>query len=206
MAGLKEIKRRLKSVKNTKKITYAMKLVAAAKLQKVQEKVFALQRYQETLAQIFTQTLQSLEGREVELKLLEKRDEIKNIRLIIIGGSRGLCGGFNTNLNKIIKEIKPLKYKEASKYPEIVKDVAFVVPNETSNSEIEAVIKKAGGRLLDNIDIFDIYRDIEPGKKSMAYNLTFKDDTRTLSDEEVMQVFNNIIKEVESKLDAKLRG
>ena len=105
MAGLKEIKRRLKSVKNTKKITYAMKLVAAAKLQKVQEKVFALQRYQETLAQIFTQTLQSLEGREVELKLLEKREEIKNIRLIIIGGSRGLCGGFNTNLNKKIKEV-----------------------------------------------------------------------------------------------------
>ena len=102
--------------------------------------------------------------------------------------------------------IKPLKFKEASKYPEIKKDVAFVVPNELTNAEIEAVIKHAGGRLLDNIDIFDIYRDIEPGKKSMAYNLTFKDDTRTLSDEEVMQVFNNVIKEVESKLDAKLRG
>jgi phenylalanyl-tRNA synthetase beta chain len=101
---------------------------------------------------------------------------------------------------------KPLKFKEASKYPEIKKDVAFVVPNELTNAEIEAVIKHAGGRLLDNIDIFDIYRDIEPGKKSMAYNLTFKDDTRTLSDEEVMQVFNNIIKEVESKLDVKLRG
>ena len=103
-------------------------------------------------------------------------------------------------------KIKPLKFKEASKYPEIKKDVAFVVPNELTNAEIEAVIKHAGGRLLDNIDIFDIYRDIEPGKKSMAYNLTFKDDTRTLSDEEVMQVFNNVIKEVESKLDAKLRG
>ena len=102
--------------------------------------------------------------------------------------------------------VKPLKYKEASKYPEIKKDVAFVVPNELTNAEIEAVIKHAGGRLLDNIDIFDIYRDVEPGKKSMAYNLTFKDDTRTLSDEEVMQVFNNVIKEVESKLDAKLRG
>ena len=101
---------------------------------------------------------------------------------------------------------KALKFKGASKYPEIQKDVAFIVPNELTNAEIEAVIKHAGGRLLDNIDIFDIYRDIEPGKKSMAYNLTFKDDTRTLSDEEVMQVFNNIIKEVESKLDAKLRG
>ncbi len=101
---------------------------------------------------------------------------------------------------------KALKFKGASKYPEIQKDVAFIVPNELTNAEIEAVIKHAGGRLLDNIDIFDIYRDIESGKKSMAYNLTFKDDTRTLSDEEVMQVFNNIIKEVEAKLDAKLRG
>lgn len=105
MAGLKEIKRRLKSVKNTKKITYAMKLVAAAKLQKVQEKVLALQRYNQVLSQIFTQTIQALEGKNIELKLLEKRDEVKNIRLIIIGGSRGLCGGFNTNLNKKIVEV-----------------------------------------------------------------------------------------------------
>ena len=102
--------------------------------------------------------------------------------------------------------IKPLKYKEASKYPEIKKDVAFVVNNDITNKEIEAVIKHAGGRLLDNVDIFEIYKDIEPGKKSMAYNMTFKDPTRTLSDEEVMAVFNNIIKEVEEKLDAKLRS
>lgn len=104
------------------------------------------------------------------------------------------------------KTIKPIKFKEASKYPDIKKDIAFVVNNETTNSELEAVIKHAGGRLLDSVEIFDIYRDVTPGKKSMAYNLTFKDATRTLSDEEVMDVFNNIIKEVESKLDAKLRG
>ena len=100
---------------------------------------------------------------------------------------------------------KALKFKGASKYPEIQKDVAFIVPNELTNAEIEAVIKHAGGRLLDNIDIFDIYRDIEPGKKSMAYNLTFKDDTRTLSDEEVMQVFNKIINDVTSKLNCTVR-
>ena len=102
--------------------------------------------------------------------------------------------------------IKALKFKEASKYPEIKKDVAFIVKNEITNKEIEDVIKHAGGRLLTEIDIFDIYRDIEEGKKSMAYSLTFKDDTRTLSDDEVMEVFNNIIKEVEAKLDAKVRN
>ena len=65
------------------------------------------------------------------------------------------------------------------------------------------VIRKAGGRLLDSISIFDIYEMDD--KKSMAYKLTFKDQTRTLSDDEVMEIFNKIIKEVESKLDAKVR-
>ena len=101
---------------------------------------------------------------------------------------------------------KPLRYKEASKYPEIKKDVAFVVDNSITNKEIEEVIKRSGGRLLNDIDIFDIYREIEEGKKSMTYKLTFKDETRTLSDDEVMEVFNKIISDVESKLDAKVRS
>lgn len=109
-------------------------------------------------------------------------------------------------INPLMVSIKPIKYKEANKYPEMVKDVAFVVDNELSNSEIEAVIKKSGGRILSNIEIFDIYNNIENGKKSMAYKLTFIDPTRTLTDEEVMEVFNKIIEDVTSKLNAKLRG
>ncbi len=101
---------------------------------------------------------------------------------------------------------KALKFKATSKYPEIKKDVAFIVDNNTTNKEIEDVIRHAGGRLLTDIDIFDIYRDIEDGKKSMAYNLKFEDSNKTLTDDEVMQVFNNIIKEVEEKLNAKVRN
>ena len=110
------------------------------------------------------------------------------------------------SLTKLMKTTKPIKFKEASKYPEIVKDAAWIVANEVKSSDIEAVIKKTGGRLLDSVEIFDIYRDIEEGKKSMAYKMTFKDATRTLSDEEVMEVFNKIISDVESKLNAKLRN
>ena len=110
------------------------------------------------------------------------------------------------SLTKLMKTTKPIKFKEASKYPEIVKDAAWIVDNNVLSSDIEAVIKKTGGRLLDSVEIFDIYRDIEEGKKSMAYKMTFKDATRTLSDEEVMEVFNKIISDVESKLDAKLRN
>ena len=101
---------------------------------------------------------------------------------------------------------KALKFKATSKYPEIKKDVAFIVDNNITNKEIEEVIKHAGGRLLTDIYIFDIYREIEEGKKSMAYNLKFEDPNKTLTDSEVMEVFNNIIAEVEKKLNAKVRN
>jgi phenylalanyl-tRNA synthetase beta chain len=102
------------------------------------------------------------------------------------------------------KQIKPIKYKEASKYPEIVKDLAFVVDNSIESDTIKDQIKKSGGRLLDSIEVFDLYQMDK--EKSIAYTLTFKDPTRTLSDEEVMEVFNKIIKEVEEKTSAKLRS
>ena len=104
------------------------------------------------------------------------------------------------------KKIKPIKFKESSKYPSIVKDVAFVVNKDITNKEITDVIKKAGGKLLDSIEVFDIYTGDNVGKdeKSIAYSLTFKDDTRTLNEDEVMQVFNKIIKAVED-IGAELR-
>lgn len=109
------------------------------------------------------------------------------------------------SLNALMTKVKPLKYKEASKYPTIVKDVAFIVPKTMPSSEVETVIKKAGGRLLSDIKVFDVYEKLDNDKKSIAYNLTFMDSNRTLTDEEVMIVFDNIIKKVTTSLDVELR-
>ena len=109
------------------------------------------------------------------------------------------------SLNALMTKVKPLKYKEASKYPTIVKDVAFIVPKTMPSSEVETVIKKAGGRLLSDIKVFDVYEKLDNDKKSIAYNLTFMDSNRTLTDEEVMNVFDNIIKKVTTSLDVELR-
>ena len=109
------------------------------------------------------------------------------------------------SLNALMTKVKPLKYKEASKYPTIVKDVAFIVPKSMPSSEVETVIKKAGGRLLSDIKVFDVYEKLDNNKKSIAYNLTFMDSNRTLTDEEVMNVFDNIIKKVTTSLDVELR-
>ena len=103
------------------------------------------------------------------------------------------------------KQVKPIKFKEATKYPEIIKDVAFVIPNEMKSDTIKKQIRQSGGRLLTEIDVFDLYPNIEEGKKSIAYKLTFSDPSRTLTDEEVMNVFNKIIDEVTTKCNVKLR-
>lgn len=111
------------------------------------------------------------------------------------------------SVTKLNRTVKPIKYKESSKYPEIVKDVAFVMPKELSSGDVVDSIKKFGGRLLSNIDVFDVYtgENVKENEKSIAYTLTFKDDTRTLSDDEVNVVFRNIIDKVTEKFNIILR-
>ena len=112
------------------------------------------------------------------------------------------------SMTKLVdKKIKPIKYKEISKYPSIVKDLAFIINKNVTSGEIVDTIKKTGGKLLTNIEVFDVYtgENVKEDEKSIAYSLTFSDPTRTLNDEEVMQVFNRIIEEVAKKHNAVLR-
>lgn len=112
------------------------------------------------------------------------------------------------SLEKINVKVKDIKYKLASIYPSIKKDVAFIVPKDMDNETIMKEIKKSGSRLLTNIEVFDLYTgdNVKKDEKSIAYTLTFEGENKTLTDEEVMEVFNNIISNVESKLNVKLRS
>jgi F-type H+-transporting ATPase subunit gamma len=107
MASLKSIKKRIVSVKNTRQITKAMKMVSAAKLRRAQENVVAARPYARKLGEVLQNLAANLEG---DLHpLLEKR-EAKKLLLIVLTSDRGLCGGFNTNLckaaDRYIKEKK----------------------------------------------------------------------------------------------------
>ena len=111
------------------------------------------------------------------------------------------------SLNKLMQEIKPLKYVAASIYPEIVKDVAFVVAKNLPVEEIMAEIKKVGQEILTNISIFDVYTgpNVLESEKSVAFKLTFQSNNRTLQEDEVMAIFNEIMTTVKTKFNCKIR-
>ena len=115
---------------------------------------------------------------------------------------------FEIDLDKLLaKKVGKMKYKEISKYPSVNKDLALVVDKNITSREIEMNIKKAGGSLLTNIKVFDVYEGtgIPEGKKSVAYALTFEKSDRTLTDEEINNAMDKIIELVEKKMNATLR-
>ena len=97
MPNLKAIRDRIQSVKNTKKITEAMRLVAAAKVRRAQEQVTATRPFADRLAQVLYGLQNRLQFEEANLPLLKQR-EIKSVGLLVITGDRGLCGAYNTNV------------------------------------------------------------------------------------------------------------
>ena len=113
------------------------------------------------------------------------------------------------NLDKLLsKKVGKMKFKEISKYPTVKKDLSILVNKEISSQEIAKVIKKAAGSLLTNVEVFDLYtgKNILENKKSIAYSLEFGSNDRTLTDEEINNILENIIENVEKKLGAELRS
>lgn len=112
------------------------------------------------------------------------------------------------NLDELFtKKVGKMKYKEFSKFPSINKDIALVVDKKSVSKDIEKVIKSAGGILLTNIEVFDVYTGVGVGidKKSIAYSLTFSDMKKTLTDEEINGLMDKIIDAVSKKCGAELR-
>lgn len=103
------IRDRITTVKNTKKITEAMKLVAAAKVRRAQDAVLATRPFSETLQSVFGGLILRLGGEAASLPLLTQR-EVKKVTLVVITGDRGLCGGYNSfMIKKAEKRFNELK-------------------------------------------------------------------------------------------------
>ncbi len=101
MANLRDIRDRINSVQNTQQITKAMKMVAAARLRKAQDRIMSTRPYAYKLNEIIARLLANTEQ---NLNLLQPRQETNSVLFIVVGSDRGLCGGFNNNLFKVVEQ------------------------------------------------------------------------------------------------------
>lgn len=137
--------------------------------------------------------------------------------IILNGKNIGIIGKVHPNVTKediYLMEIdldllsglgvKKLEYQEISKYPSITKDVAFIFDKEIKNEEIIEAIKKIAGKMLVNVELFDLY-EIDEKTRSLAYKLIFSSSDATLTDEEIMPIFEKVISGIQDKFKATLR-
>ncbi|MHB8841378.1 MAG: phenylalanine--tRNA ligase subunit beta [Candidatus Aquicultor sp.] len=113
------------------------------------------------------------------------------------------------NLNKLIDKASTFKgFTEIPKYPGISLDLAILVDDAVSNDRVLDVIKSAGGSLLKQVRLFDLYtgKGIPEGKKSMAYSMLFSAPDRTLTDQEALDAQDRIIEKLNKELGAEVRA
>ncbi len=109
MSGaLKEVRNRIKSVQSTQQITKAMKMVSAAKLRRAQDAIIQMRPYAQKLQEMLGNIIGSAEG-DINMALAKER-QVEKVMIIVITSDRGLCGGYNSNLIKLAKQVIQSKY------------------------------------------------------------------------------------------------
>lgn len=165
MASLKEVKGRIASVNNTRKITSAMKMVASAKLHKAQAAIENMLPYERRLNHILTNFLSA--DSEVESPFIVKR-EVKRVAIVVFASNTSLCGGFNANiirhLTVILDEYKSLGMENVS---EGVKKLGFKAEGDFQHMADKPSYQEAAALAEDLMRRF-LHRDID--KVELLYN------------------------------------
>jgi phenylalanyl-tRNA synthetase beta chain len=115
---------------------------------------------------------------------------------------------FELDLDVVAEHVDVARYRDVTSYPEVREDLAVVVADAVSAAEVTAVVGRAGGSLLQSVEVFDVYRDptrIGPGNVSLALRLSFRAADRTLTDEEVAAQRQKISAALSDQLDGRVR-
>lgn len=117
---------------------------------------------------------------------------------------------FELDVDALAKSARPARdYVDVPTFPAVSMDVAFVVDEGVTHERLVQCMTSAGGKLLEDVRLFDVYRDearVGAGKKSMAYALTYRAADRTLTSEEVDKAHERLVKKVSSATGAEVRG
>jgi F-type H+-transporting ATPase subunit gamma len=165
MANLKAIRIRISSVRSTRQITSAMKMVSAAKLRKAQDKILRLRPYAHKLHEILVGLSQSLAEAEIE-NIYSRATSAEKVLVVVITSNRGLCGAFNSNVIKEARRVVSEKYMDQFQKGK----VAFL----TIGKKGYDYLRKQKLNLL-------------PERNGLLYNLTF--DNASVIAEEIMNSF-----------------
>lgn len=105
-------------------------------------------------------------------------------------------------------KVAPIAYETIPRFPSITRDIALVVDSTTKAGDIQSIIVEAGGSLLKEVQVFDLYEGdkMEEGKKSIAYSLKYFDPERTLTDEDITKAHDKVLAAVKDQAGAELRG
>ena len=177
MPNLKDIQTRIRSVKKTRQITAAMKLVASAKLKRATDAASAARPYQQHLEKVLRKVASSAGG-DVDEPLLETRSEIDRICVVVLTTDRGLCGGFNNNISKEVRR----RVKELENDGKIVKlilvgrKVGSVLKREMGDRIIGSFTGIQGDNLTFtkvspvSLQILSLFEENNVDKVEMLYN------------------------------------
>lgn len=117
---------------------------------------------------------------------------------------------FELDVAALVRAARPARdYVDVPTFPAVTVDQAFVVAEDVSHEKMVQVMTSAGGKLLESVALFDVYRDAErvgAGKKSMAYSLVYRAPDRTLTSEEVERAHGKLVSKVEKATGAEIRG
>ncbi|MFW6288140.1 MAG: phenylalanine--tRNA ligase subunit beta, partial [bacterium] len=116
---------------------------------------------------------------------------------------------FQLDMEALLKKANLVQiYKELPRFPAVERDLAVLVDKDITSGDILKVIVKRSGKLLKDVDIFDLYQgdQIPENKKSIAFKLLFQADDRTLRDEEVNDIFTKLVKKIDEQFSAQIRG
>ena len=116
---------------------------------------------------------------------------------------------FELDIAALTKASRPARdYVDVPQFPGVTRDVALVVDEAVTSEKLTQVMTSAGGKLLEGVSLFDVYRDeqrVGAGKKSMAYSLSYRAADRTLTSEEVDKIHAKVIAKVSAATGAEVR-
>ncbi len=116
---------------------------------------------------------------------------------------------FDIDLSNIIPlyNDKDIRFKEIVKYPSVLRDIAVIVPSDIEVGTIKQVIKSIDPNIIKDVQLFDVYtgKQIKPGCRSLAFNITFQSETSTLTDKFVDKLFDNIVNKLSREHQIELR-